>query len=224
MRAYPRKIARRAAGKRAKFVRVDRSLPGLAFAEAAFLRLHRAKQINGPVAPRMNATQKRTSSKREGNSGDMANSVNASLKVPSSRRSQIPHLRRWIDQGAGGHAEDAGTLLVFESIALTTDVDGGRVVEQAVDDGGSGDLVSENSAPLGVGLVRGDDDAALGVALGDELEQETGRDLVQGQVSHLVEDEQGRHAELDQSFTETVFLNVAGELVEQLGDGDEVDG
>src|SRR6266851_8029168 len=75
MRAYPRKIARRAAGKRAKFVRVDRSLPGLAVAEAAFLRLHRAKQINGPVAPRMNATQKRTSSKREGKSGDTANSV-----------------------------------------------------------------------------------------------------------------------------------------------------
>src|SRR2546428_8529731 len=92
----------------------------------------------------------------------------AGLKFPisgpisSERRSQIPHLRRCRDQGAGGHAEDAGTLLVLESVALTADVDRGRVVEQTVDDGGGGNLVTEDSAPLRVGLVRGDDDAASG--------------------------------------------------------------
>src|SRR5260370_42368550 len=98
--------------------------------------------------------------------------------ISSERRSQIPHLRGWRDQGAGGHAEDAGTLLVFEAIALTADVDRGRVVEETVDDGGGGNFVAENRTPLGIGLVPGDDDAALGVTLGDELEQEAGGDLV----------------------------------------------
>src|SRR5260370_39855723 len=81
--------------------------------------------------------------------------------ISSERRSQIPHLRGWRDQGAGGHAEDAGTLLVFEPVALTADVDRGRVVEQSVEDGGGGNFVTEDSTPLGGILVLGDDDAAL---------------------------------------------------------------
>src|SRR5437867_10352494 len=72
----------------------------------------------------------------------------AGLKFPisgpisSERRSQIPHLRGWRGQGAGGPAENAGTLFVFEPVALAAEVDRGRVVEQAGDDGGGGSIVT----------------------------------------------------------------------------------
>jgi len=57
-------------------------------------------------------------------------------------------------------------FFVLESVALAADVDRGRVVEQTVDDGGRGNLVTEDSTPLGVGLARGDDDAASGHRVG----------------------------------------------------------
>ncbi len=56
-------------------VSVDSSLPGLVFTEAAFLRVDRPKTITGTVAPDTKTTQKRTSSKRDENSGVIADPV-----------------------------------------------------------------------------------------------------------------------------------------------------
>ena len=69
MRAYPTQIAMIATGLMAKLVHVETSLPGFVFTEAALLRVHRPKTITGTVTPATKATQKRTSSKREGNRG-----------------------------------------------------------------------------------------------------------------------------------------------------------
>jgi len=88
--------------------------------------------------------------------------------LPTANGSQWPRVH-----------EAAGLRLVLQAVALTADVDTDREVEQAVDDGGSSELVTEDLAPLAVGLVRGDDDAALRVALGDKLEEEADGDRVQ---------------------------------------------
>ena len=56
-------------------------------------------------------------------------------------------------------------------------------MEEPVEDGG-GDaaVVVEDRRPLLVGLVRGQDDGAALVALADDLEEEIGAYLVEGQV------------------------------------------
>ena len=55
--------------------------------------------------------------------------------------------------------DDTGLLLVLEPVALALDVDGGRVVQQPVEDGRSDDVVGEDGAPVAVAFVRGQDDA-----------------------------------------------------------------
>ena len=77
------------------------------------------------------------------------------------------------------------------------------------------DLVAEHRTPLEVRLVRGHDGAAAGVALGDELEYEAGGGLVQGQVAHLVDAEQGPHPELGQALKEAVLLLGVGDRHEE---------
>jgi len=82
--------------------------------------------------------------------------VNASLKFPISgpispeRRSQTPHLSLRSGLRGGGHGEDAGTLFVLEPITLTADADRGRVMEEVVDDGRGGNLVTETHGCFGV--------------------------------------------------------------------------
>src|SRR5262249_53929801 len=79
MRAYPSRIAMTAAGRGAKLVRGDTSLPGRLFFEAAFLRDHRRKQINGTVNPAAKAAQKSIASTGERNSGVVPSLLRAVL-------------------------------------------------------------------------------------------------------------------------------------------------
>ena len=66
------------------------------------------------------------------------------------------------------------------------------VVEEAVEDGGGdGGVAVEDGGPLFEGFVGGQDDGAALVAGADDLEQEVGSALVDGQVADFIEDEQG---------------------------------
>lgn len=63
------------------------------------------------------------------------------------------------------------------------------MVEEAVKDGGGEDLVAEDLAPLAEGLVRGQDDRAFLVSLGDHLEDQVRLGPLQGLVADLIDDE-----------------------------------
>src|SRR5438093_976282 len=57
--------------------------------------------------------------------------------------------------------------------------------------GGDGAVAVEDGWPLLEGFVGGEDDGAAFVALADDLEEEIGAALIDGEVADLVEDEQG---------------------------------
>nr|WP_281356427.1 hypothetical protein [Acrocarpospora macrocephala] len=61
------------------------------------------------------------------------------------------------------------------------------MVQEPVEDRGGQDLVGEDLSPLAEGLVAGDDDRALLVAAGYELEDEVGVGSIQGQIADLID-------------------------------------
>ena len=61
------------------------------------------------------------------------------------------------------------------------------VVDDAVDHGGGDGLVSEHCAPAGERQVGGQDQGGVLVAGGDELEEQVGGVLLEGQVADFVE-------------------------------------
>ena len=62
------------------------------------------------------------------------------------------------------------------------------MVQQAVEHGGGeGGVVVEDLRPLAVHAVGGDDGGAVLVALAEDLEQQVGAGLVDGQVAQFVE-------------------------------------
>ena len=76
-------------------------------------------------------------------------------------------------------------------IAGAFEDDGVAVVEQAVEDGGgNGGVAVEDGGPLFEGFVGGQDDGTAFVAGADDLEEEIGSALVDGEVADFVEDKQ----------------------------------
>ncbi len=96
-------------------------------------------------------------------------------------------------------------------------------MQRAVNHGRRRELIAKDGTPLGVGLVRGDDDAASRVALGDELEKKAGGHSVQGQLSDFVEDDHRRMPQGPQMVGEPMLLDIAGELIQLVRHGNEVD-
>src|SRR2546428_6515152 len=100
---------------------------------------------------------------------------------------------RVTDDGIGERfaaGQKTGLAFLLEAVALALDVDDRRVMQEAVEDGGGDDPVAEHLAPDGEGLVRGDEDGALLVAAGDELEEQGGGPTVEGQGADLGHDEE----------------------------------
>src|SRR5260370_22488397 len=88
----------------------------------------------------------------------------------------------------------AGWLFAFSAVvAITLDKDGLSVVEKTVQQGGGhGGVTSEDTGPVFEGDVGSDDDGAMLVAFGDNLEQELGTSLVEGGVSQVIKKQQPR--------------------------------
>ena len=83
-------------------------------------------------------------------------------------------MRAWVASGV-----DA----VLHAVAFAFDDDGLGVVEDAVEDGrGQGAVIVEHRRPVLVDLVGGQHDGAAFVALADDLEQQVGPVLVDGQI------------------------------------------
>jgi hypothetical protein len=85
----------------------------------------------------------------------------------------------------GGQGVDSG---VFEAVAGAFEGQDLGVVDDAVDHRGRDDLVTEDVAPAGEGQVGGQDQRGVFVAAGDELEEQVGRVLFEGDVANLVDD------------------------------------
>ena len=83
--------------------------------------------------------------------------------------------------------------MVFHAEALALDDDGFGVMEETIEDGG-GDaaVVVEDGGPVFVRLVGRDDGGTAFVTLADDLEEEVGAGLVEGQVPQFIEAEDCR--------------------------------
>ncbi len=81
------------------------------------------------------------------------------------------------------------------AVGVAVDGDDLGVVDEAVDECGGNDIVGEDFAPAAEWHVRGDQDRALFVAAGDELEEQVGGIGVERQVADLVDDDQPVAAE-----------------------------
>ena len=96
------------------------------------------------------------------------------------------------------------------------------MVEEAVEDGGGdGGVVVEDGGPVLEGFVGGEDDGALFVALGDDLEEEVGAVFVQGDVAEFVENEQiWAEVSLDLGFEAVVGLG-SEQIIDDFDGGGE---
>ena len=104
---------------------------------------------------------------------------------------------------------------VFHAVAGAFDDDGVAVVEEAVEDGGGdGGVAVEDGGPLFVGFVGGEDDGAAFVAGADDLEEEVGSVLVDGEVADFIKDEEGGGG---------VFAHFGFEAADVLGGAEGVD-
>lgn len=101
-----------------------------------------------------------------------------------------------------------------EAVGVTADVDDGGLVEEAVEGGAGHDGVAgEDVGPVGEGLVGGQHDGATGVVtLGDDLEEQRGLCLVEGEIADLVEDEQLGAGKVLQLAVQPVLGQGEGEL------------
>src|SRR6185437_15217906 len=70
----------------------------------------------------------------------------------------------------------------LEPITLAPDVHRSRVMQQAIED-----RVAEDRTPFAIAFVRSQDDAALFIAGADELKENSRTQLIQRQITHLVD-------------------------------------
>src|SRR5947207_6532880 len=118
----------------------------------------------------------------------------------------------------------AGFATLFQSVALTANVHGAGMMQEAVGYGGGDDRISEDRTPFAVALVGSENDAAPLVAGADKLEENRRAQVVQRQISHLVDDEDLRSQVNAQAAVEPSFPVSTPEIGEQIVRGHEVSG
>ena len=78
----------------------------------------------------------------------------------------------------------------FHAVTAAFDDDGFGVVKESVEhSGGNGAVVIENRGPLFVGFVGGQGDGTAFVTLADDLEEQVGAMLINGQVTEFIQDQ-----------------------------------
>ena len=78
-----------------------------------------------------------------------------------------------------------------QPIGMPFDLDDDGVVQQAVQQGGGHHVIIKDSSPVFKTPIGGEDGSAHLVAGIDQLEEQVGAAELQGQVTHLIDDEQG---------------------------------
>ena len=69
--------------------------------------------------------------------------------------------------GYRGFVDHPSSLLVLEPVTLAFNVDGGRVMQQPVQDGAGDDVVREDRAPIAIAFIAGQDHRSMLVTLTD---------------------------------------------------------
>jgi len=94
------------------------------------------------------------------------------------------------------------------------------MVEEAIEDsGGEGRVVVEDTGPVFVGGVGGDDDGATFIAGADDLEEEVGGAFVHGEITEFIDDEEAGGDEGFESLGQGVGGLGGGEGVDDLDGG-----
>ncbi len=118
-----------------------------------------------------------------------------------------------------------GLSFLFEPVAVAADVDDGGPVKQAVQRGGGHDRVAgEDLAPVGEGLVAGQDDGLLlFVAFADGLEEQANVGLFKREIADFIDDQQLGPGEVLDLAGESVLGHCFGHAAGQVDGGGEVD-
>src|ERR1700728_925452 len=82
-----------------------------------------------------------------------------------------------------------GELRLAEPGAVALDLDDVGVLHDALDESGRAGRARKDGVPIGEGEVGGEHEALLLVAAADDLEDEVGISVVEGEESELVDDE-----------------------------------
>ena len=97
------------------------------------------------------------------------------------------------------------------------------MVQQSVQQGRSHDIVAEDGAPVLEATIGGEDSGAFLVAGIDQLEEQVGAAGLQGQVTDLIDDEQGGPVDVAQARGEGTGAFGLGERGHEFGQGREID-
>jgi hypothetical protein len=128
----------------------------------------------------------------------------------------------WSFVGCGGRG-DAAEVSVFEPVGVAFEGDDFGVVDEPVDHGGGGYVVTEGLAPPAEWLVAGDDEAGAFVAGGDELEEQVGGLGLERDVADFVDDQQRVASQPDQLALQPAGVVRLGEAGDPFGGGGEQD-
>src|SRR3954453_17908642 len=93
-----------------------------------------------------------------------------------------------------------------EAVALTFQEQDRAAMDEAVEERGRHPLMPEDLRPVREVQIRGEADARPLVAVGEELEDQLGGMLGEGQVADLVDEDQVETPELGQQFREPQLL------------------
>ena len=100
--------------------------------------------------------------------------------------------------GADGGLEQARLPLFPQTITLAFDIDRDGMVEQSIENRRGDDGIPEDLAPGAEALIAGEQNRALLIAPGDELEEQIGALPINRDIADLVNDQElglGQHLE-----------------------------
>lgn len=120
----------------------------------------------------------------------------------------------WLSQ----FGEDPSLAFLPQPVALATDGDGRREVQEPIQDRRCQYLVSEDVAPLAVGLARDQDDRSSTIGPADQLEQELRGHPIQEKVAHFVQSEQLRSTEGVEPVVQPILFGISVQLLQQVDD------
>ena len=85
--------------------------------------------------------------------------------------------------------KQSGFTPLFEPITFSANVHRRGVMQQAIEDRGGDDRVAEDRTPLAIAFVGSQDNAASFITGADQLEENSGAQLIQWQIPHLIDDQ-----------------------------------
>jgi hypothetical protein len=145
---------------------------------------------------------------------------------PEARHKAINSHRSWHLQFWAGRrvSQQSGFAFLLEAVAFALDVEGGGVMQQAIENSSGQDGVIEDLAPIEKAFVAGDDQAGAFVTASDQAEEQAGFGVGEGQITDLIDDECFGVAELLQGSFQAILVEGFRQAGQQLLQCQEQDG